>query len=311
MRKKSVWRIKPKRVSTQRFVCPQCGGKMTFEPSGELCCQNCGHRHQLPPLPEEGQTVREHHFVSTMSSGRGHARPVGTQTFVCQGCGASFFLAVKVLSLNCSYCGSAHVIKLPQARQLIPPEGVIPFRLSAQEARQSLERWLKRKKLQAGISSVRGLYLPAWTFDLVGHVGQKDQSRLVYEDDILVPASNRLSADLWDQLDDFDTQGVVPYDRAYLADWPAEVYEITVSDASLAARHRAIKRASRGFALPPKGAGLFVASYKLIVLPVWIANYHCQEETYRAVVNGQTGQVGAQTPPTWLQRLLQRLLGKS
>jgi DNA-directed RNA polymerase subunit RPC12/RpoP len=338
----------PKPIKAQRFVCQQCGGKMAFKPDGKsLRCEYCGEEQTLLAAMNSGAMVQEYDFVAAMATVKGHARPVDTHPFTCQACGASFLLAPDVLSLNCSYCGSAHVIELPETRQLLPPEGVIPFAVSQQEAHDALHQWLKKKKLQnkARGTPVRGLYLPAWTFDLVGEIRwqcytyrdegpsfdvggfqvslssdnsrrlvREEGSHTVYEDDVLVLAGYKLPTDLRKELDKFLLGDVVPYDHAYLADWPAEVYQIPVSDASLVARRKTLEK-TRHFVqtrlnatlgsvsdLQFNTAGLIVESFKLILLPLWVARYRHQKTIYHAIVNGQTGKVRAQMPRNWLQK---------
>ena len=323
-------------IRTQRFICQKCGGKMAFKPDGQsLRCEYCSHEQTLMTALENGTMVQERDFTAAMATARGHVHPVGMTPFACQGCGASFLLTSTTLSLTCSYCGSAHVVKLSETRQLIPPEGVIPFEVSQLEARRAFHQWFKNQGLQgkAKVTPVRGHYLPAWTFDLSGEIRWKcyadrddiptleEGSHLVYEDDILVPASHKLPADLIvEETQHFSPSDLVPYDESYLADWPAEVYEISVSDASLVARRKALEKARRFVQtrvnatlgnvrdLQLNTSRVVVESFKLVMLPVWIARYRHEDTVCHVLVNGQTGKVSAQVPRNWLQLFIGGLL---
>ncbi|MGD9101207.1 MAG: hypothetical protein PVF45_12075 [Anaerolineae bacterium] len=345
----------PQAVETQRFVCPNCGGKMAYAPDGRtLRCEYCAQQERRAAASmSEGETLREHDFVAALATAKGHTQPVGMNAMTCEGCGASFVLAPDVLSLNCSYCGSAHVVEMPQTRELIPPEGVIPFAVSREEAQQAFRQWLVKKNMRkVQISPVRGLYLPAWTFDLAGEIrwrcytyrderpsvdvagipialGDSSHSRklvkeegnhLVYEDDLLVLATKKLTVDLVKkEVDKFLLGDLTPYDHAYLADWPAEVYQISVSDASLVARRKMLERARRTLDtrlnarldsvqnLQLNTSGVTVESFKLVLLPLWIARYRHQKTVYYVLVNGQTGKVRAQRPRNRLQRFFDGL----
>lgn len=345
----------PQAVQAQRFVCEKCGGKLTYAPDGRtLRCEYCAQQQRKGAhlTMSEGATVQEHDFTVALATAKGHSRPVGMHSFTCEGCGASFVLAPDVLSVNCSYCGSAHVVEMPETRELIPPEGVIPFAVEREEAQQTFRQWLVKKKMRkVKISSVRGLYLPAWTFDMSGEIkwrcytyrdeasvdvagipvplsGSRDSRKLVkeegvhlvYEDDLLILASEKLSAKLIEkEVDKFLLGDVTPYAHAYLADWPAEVYQISVADASLKARAKMLKKAHNAVDtrlsakldnfhdLQLNTAGVTVDSFKLIFLPLWIARYRHQETTYYVVVNGQTGQVRGETPRNWLQKFFDGL----
>jgi hypothetical protein len=241
------------------------------------------------------------------------------------------------------------VVQLPETRELILPEGLIPFQVSKPEARRAFREWLKSRKLRGRtrVTPVRGLYFPIWTFDLVGeirwrgHIYRDDDDELdmggisvsfsntssrlvrkegsypVLEDDILVPASHKLPVDLiMEAAKAFSLGDVVPYDEAYLADWPAEVYDTPVSDASLVARRKMLEKNQpivRSYLSASSRtlkdarlstSGVVVESFKLILLPVLVARYRRNGKEYRVVVNGQTGTVSAQEPRSWLRRLV-------
>ncbi len=339
----------PRPAQAQRLVCETCGGKLAFAPDGQtLRCEYCDRQQQsLGATMSEGATVQELDFTVALATAKGHSRPVSMHAFTCEGCGAAFVLAPDVLSVNCSYCGSAHVVELSETRELIPPEGVIPFAVAREEAQQAFRQWLVKKKMRkAKIAPVRGLYLPAWTFDMTGEItwrcytyrdeasvdvggipislGSSGRSRklvkqdgvhLVYEDDLLVLASTKMSTKLFKkEVDKFLLGDVAPYNHAYLADWPAEVYQISVSDASLTARSKMLKKArdlvdirlgarlDNFHDLQLNTSGVTVDSFKLILLPFWTARYRLQEKTYHVVVNGQTGKVRAERPRNVLQK---------
>ena len=330
----------PRPVAARRYVCHQCGGRMTFSPDGRsLTCPYCGHQMDLLEALESGAALEEEDFAVALATARGHSQPVSTSTLTCQGCGASFLLAPEVLSLKCPYCESAYVTELPQKRELIPPQGIIPMALSQEQARQAVLRWLSEQRLAPGTTAgpPTGLYLPAWTFDVGGEVRWRERQAGAFEaidplpplverslpifyNDLLVLASHRLSPRLAEALSCFDLHGLVPYDPRYLAGWPAEVYQIPVADASLVARRRAWEDARRRVLrelVDPDGAGkvtvssaaIAVISFKLILLPFWLARYRHQGRQYRLAINGQTGSVRGQVPASGLQRLWRRLFG--
>ena len=51
-----------------------------------------------------------------------------------------------------------------------------------------------------------------------------------------IPASRKLSAVFLKLIATFELKAVKPYDPRYLANWPAEVYDIPMAEASLDAR---------------------------------------------------------------------------
>lgn len=328
----------PQVVETRRFVCPKCGGKMSYAPDGgSLQCEFCAQQRAEASL-NKGATLEEHDFIAALATAKGHTRPVEMNSFTCEGCGASFVLAPDVLSCQCSYCGSAHVLEMPETRQLIPPQGVIPFAVTREQAQRAFRQWLNKENMrQVRVSSLRGLYLPAWTFDMSGEIRQvtevlvsrgslslpqklvRDGTQLVHENDLLILATEKLTVDLVaKEVDNFLLGDLKPYNHAYLADWPAEVYQVSVADASLAARRNMLENARRTLetrrGLAPNAqlqtSGVIVESFKLVLLPLWITHYRQRESVYHVVINGQTGQVRAQMPRNRLQRLLDQFVEK-
>lgn len=349
----------PQPINAKRFVCPQCGGVMHFEPGGAmLLCAYCGHRQTTFSALKEGLVVAEHDFTVALATAKGHEIPAGLHTFQCRGCQARLLLSGE-LTKKCPYCGSPHVGEV-ETQAMVIPEGIIPFAVTEDAARRAFRRWLDKHVAgpRAGSTGVRttrvrGLYLPTWTFDLSGEVhwravedadnrgfniafgsrGGKvegfgstrkivhEGSYLLLEDDLLVPATHKIPNDLGAIFDTFRTAEAVPYDADYLADWPAELYAISVADASLSARQQTLKRGRKSariqaetrashlqdFQLTP--GTLSVLSYKLLLLPFWLANYSYEDKTYAVAINGQTNDVSGQKPPGALKKFFSSLFG--
>ncbi len=126
-----------------------------------------------------------------------------------------------------------------------------------------------------------------------------DTQRFIHFDDILIFASDKSSAMLANAEDWFDLADLLPYDPRYLAGFPAEIYDIPVSDASLQARRVAwerIKAGRRNSAASLSSAGMLVESYKLVLLPLWLAHYELDGIQYELAINGQTGKLKGGLP---------------
>jgi len=100
----------------------------------------------------------------------------------------------------------------------------------------------------------RGLYLPVWTFELTGNIPWSGRvirnkqevpvsgEKTVSFGNLCVPASRNLSGLLEKALAYFNLSSAPAYDPRYLAGWPAEIYELTMSEASLEARRIAAEQ---------------------------------------------------------------------
>jgi hypothetical protein len=244
-------------------------------------------------------------------------------------------LTPETLSLTCAYCDAVYVTETTESADLLPPQALIPFTISQEKAANILHRWFKKERLNPRrLSPIVGLYLPVWTFDIGGEliwhglIKQDENwvpissSRYIFHNDVLVPATEKLSADLSHWLDDFDLSQLVAYDVRYLADWPAERYQLALSDASLQARRQLLQHyrhhpheitSNYVLNLRLQSTNVLIESFKLILLPVWLAHYRLpdDDETYDLLLNGQNGVVRAERPEGIVNRLWGWLVGEN
>jgi hypothetical protein len=306
-------------ADAQRFTCPKCGGRMSFSPDGQtLVCEYC----EAQDGSARGGRADEEDFVIAMATERGHRKPVLKQVFHCRGCGAEFLLPPGVISATCAWCNSPHVVSLENQRELIEPDGIIPHGFNRQQAAQLLVEWVQGHRIQpeGKVEAPRGLYLPVWTFDIGGQIdysgtvseeqnefpgrGQRvvrlvRDSYPIYMDDLPIPAGGRLARPFGELLPTYDLTRTLPYDPRMLADWPAEVNDVTMSDASLKARQRAFAywkqilpgRIGAIDGLKMSSANMAIDSFKLILLPAWTTVYPAEGSDHLVLINGQNGRV--------------------
>jgi hypothetical protein len=166
-----------------------------------------------------------------------------------------------------------------------------------------------------------------WTFDIGGEIeytgevfedeespfaarsGQRQVRRVsdsypVLVDDLPIPASRKLSAVFLELIPSFELTSVKPYDPRFLADWPAEVYDIPMAEASLDARGQAYAKYKKE--LPYKisptrlvqssSAKMAIDSFKLVLLPVWMTELPFGGREHIVLINGQNGVVASDLP---------------
>jgi DNA-directed RNA polymerase subunit RPC12/RpoP len=319
-------------VQADRFTCPQCGGRMTYSADGRsLVCESCQSREQLGTAAQS----KEDDFFIAMASGLGQRKPVSMVTFQCQGCGASFILAPQELSATCAYCGSAHVVATRERRELLEPDTIVPMAIDQEQAAQALVGWVKKKGITPRVKVLppRGLYLPVWVFDILGNIPwsgvqtSSDQSGYipgaeeillsttlgvssrhkepisgvfpVHYDHVCVTGMHRLAELLVKLIPEFDLRSAPAYDPRYLSGWPAEIYEVSMADASLEARKIAVEQVRReikselAHVQEPhySPSDIEVTGFKLALVPVWVAEIPLKDFIYYVMINGQTGTV--------------------
>ena len=329
-------------TNADRFMCPKCGGRMSFAPDGQsLTCEYCSRNQKFAAQPG---TASEKDFIIAMATARGHGKPLEQQVFHCEGCGCEFILPPNQLSSVCVYCGSPHVVNWESEEQLLAPDGILPHAFDQRRAIKYLIDWVEANaiKPEKKVESPRGVYLPLWTFDVGGvleYVGEKaDDSEIqfgnkyprmirvkdnypVQINDLPIPAARKLSAVFLKLIPTFEIHTVKPYEPGYLANWPAEVYDIPMAEASLDARARGLahyKQDLPNLVAPIKiistsSANMTIESFRLNLLPIWMTELPFDGRDHLVLINGINGEVRSDLPDhreksvglmEWLEDLL-------
>ncbi|MWD27612.1 primosomal protein N' (replication factor Y) - superfamily II helicase [Aquicoccus sp. SCR17] len=124
-------------------------------------------------------------------------------------------------------------------------------------------------------------------------------------DDVLVLASRSLPKTYTDNLLPWDLTRLEPYAPEYLAGYRAEAYQLELEEGFAEARVIMDRQIERDVKFDIGGdrqrihridTALSEVTFKHVLLPVWLAAYKYRGETYRFVVNGQTGRVQGERP---------------
>ncbi len=327
-------------VQAAHYRCPGCAAPMSFKPEQTLLrCDFCGYEGEIPadaePSPELhsfGIGPLEQDFIAAMATAQGHLKPIWMRNFTCEGCAVEFSLGPETISLTCPYCGAVYVTETAETREVIPPHALIPFALHEDEAERAVRQWLADRDLKPPkIAPLIGIYLPVWTFDISGELRWSglesngdswvpvSESYYLLLDDVAVSASRNVPPNFDRALPRFDFEHSRPYDAAFLADWPAERYQLALSDASIAARKQILDglrrqptRLTSGRSISDlriSSRGMAINSFKLVLVPVWLGHYRLDGQEYPLIVTGQNGAVIGSRPEGLLDRLVGWLRG--
>ncbi len=316
-------------VPAVTFLCPQCGGHMFFDARlHNLTCEYCGFvqvTEQQKPAETAQQTLD---FV--LPTTRGHRWAEAQHRLTCEQCGAVTLMPEGQKALNCPYCGSRQLIESGETTELVDPQAIGLFKIDQQEAARRIKQWLLsgtfipddlRKKVRS--STLRAAYYPFWSFDgtLEMHwscevnegTGRNphwiSQSGAAYDnfDDVLVPGFRALDREQLSTIEPFDLEDIVDFKSEYLAGWNAIAYDVSLADASLKAREKVAHQLRRDLPdrvliglqkrnLQSGGLNWSGMIFTHLLLPIWVGAYRYKNNTYRVLVNGQTGKAGGERP---------------
>lgn len=149
--------------------CSGCGASVVYEAGSErLRCPYCGNESEIP-LSYEG--IEEIDLETALKAAREQREAIPEHTVLsCGSCGAQ--IACREARATCDFCGSEAVSEAALQSQPVRPQGILPFGISREAAREAFQRWLKSLwfapsdlSRRARMEELRGVYLPAWTFD--------------------------------------------------------------------------------------------------------------------------------------------------
>ncbi|MFI7081149.1 hypothetical protein ACIBO1_27990 [Micromonospora sp. NPDC049903] len=325
------------------FGCGGCGARVEYAPGAAvLRCPYCGSQQEIAGA---GREVREHAYAQLATLARKPVAQVGAYTFVCPGCGAR--TESNALAKRCQFC-TAPLVADHATGSLIAPEGVLPFVVDRSGVRTALSTWCRSRwfapnslKKVSEAETLKGTYLPHWTFDartVSQYRGQRGQHYWVTEtytvivdgktetrtrqvrrtqwhpaggtvrrdfDDVLVPATRYLPEQQLDRLAPWPLTEAVAYHGDYLAGYHALRYD-TEPEAGLATAKTRMAPVIQGDCRRDIGGdeqrvdsvdtSYSDVTYKLMLLPVWVAAYLHAGRSYQILVNARTGEVIGDRP---------------
>jgi DNA-directed RNA polymerase subunit RPC12/RpoP len=325
------------------YACQGCGARVEFAPGqNALRCPYCGHLQQIAaPV----RAVQEHSYAQLAQLARKPVASLAATVYVCQKCGAQ--TTSTALSDACQFCGAPLVVNTAPVDQ-IAPEAVLPFEIDQRGVRDAVGKWTKSRWFAPGslkkvseTESLKGTYLPHWTYDtktVSDYHGQRGEHYYVTEtytetvngqqqtrtrqvqktrwwpasgrvarnfDDVLVAATGRVPEKQLDRLHPWPLERSVAFQPDYLAGYQTARYEVepeagleTAKGRMAPVIHEDCRRDIGGDEqrVSSVNTQYFDITYKLMLLPVWIAAYIHGGRTYQVLVNARTAEVIGERP---------------
>jgi len=330
-------------TALQKHVCVACGAQAEWNASRQrLVCPFCGT--ESPYVPPEGtgpiaELDLAHALAETGALHRGWKAE--TRSVQCRSCKAVMVFEAARVGQNCEFCGSPALVDYASIKPPITPSSLLPFRVSEAQVRETVRHWFSSKwlapnafKRKALVDTLRGLYIPYWTFDARVHCpwraeagyhyyekqgnNQVRRTRWVpasgvvdhFFDDMLVPGTTGIDRGLLAQVEPFPTQELLPYDTAYLSGHVVEQYQIVLTDAAeqgLAHMHAQLRQMCadqvpgdtyQNLQIAPSWSG---RTFKHVLVPVYVMTYNYGRQSYQVVVNASNGRMGGTYPVSWVK----------
>jgi hypothetical protein len=254
--------------------CAACGAQATWNPGKQkLVCTFCGTEAPYRVDQATGQ-VEELDLVRALRELPDEQRgwQAAKRSVQCQSCKAVSVFDPERVGQNCAFCGSPALVDYQEIKAPIRPQSLLPFRVTESQVRENIRRWFGAQWLAPGalkrralVDTVRGVYVPYWTFDAhvvcpwraeAGHyyytnetyrdANGRTQTRQVqhvrwtpaegtvdhFFDDEPIPGSHGLHADLVKGIEPFPTGELIAYDTAYLSGFVVEHYQVVLLEAA-------------------------------------------------------------------------------
>lgn len=169
-------------LTETRFPCQQCGAILHYAiGTHSLECQYCGHLNEISDTGARIEELDLHSALRQLQTSR-TVLPE-TQVINCPNCAAQFALDAHIHSGECPFCSTTVITSTSKAKP-IKPKALLPFKVSAQEAKEAYISWLGKlwfapnelKKFTRTNASLNGVYIPYWTYDsdtLTAYSGQR------------------------------------------------------------------------------------------------------------------------------------------
>ncbi len=251
-------------AGVRTFPCVNCGARLEYSAgAGALKCPYCGVEQDVVKVDE---VIDEHDFISWQSSPIKPTGRLAAHVLTCPKCAAQ--LETEDLSTLCQFCGTPIVADVNPSEQIVP-EGIVPFTVDRRGAQDAVRSWVgsrmfapNRLKKVSTTETLKGTYLPHWTFDAstethyAGLRGEhyfetehytvmvdgrpQSQTRTVMKtrwwpasghvargfDDVVVVATSRLEPDQIAQLAPWALSNATPYQPDYLAGYQTLRYDV-------------------------------------------------------------------------------------
>ena len=264
------------------YKCPCCGGVVEFDSATQqMKCPYCDTVFDVDALKSKDEalnTAAEDRMSWTAPSsewGSGETDNMGL--YICKSCGGEIVADDNTGATHCPFCGNPVVLTSRFAGGL-KPDYVIPFKLSKEDAKKELKKFMSGKKLlprffssENHLDEIKGVYVPFWLFDAEANAsvsfkatrvntwtqGKYRYTETQYFDvfragnigfqNVPVDGSSKMPDEVMESLEPFDFKDAKDFQTAYLSGYLADKYDVTAEESVSRANARVKSTAEQAF----------------------------------------------------------------
>lgn len=247
-------------MNVMEYKCPCCGAGLSFgEKEQKLKCESCGNSFEVDavkafnePKPENSGFCWEKEQQQQMSEDEAQT----LRRIVCPACGGEIIADDQTTATFCPYCDSPAVIS-GRVSGALRPDGVVPFRVTKEEAKTAFKSLCKKKMLlprgfhsQQRLEKIAGIYVPYWLYDCdcdanarfdatrtsVWSSGDYRYTRTDHYllmrngsmgfDGIPMDGSAKMNDELMESIEPYDYSQMMDFNSAYLSGFLADKYDV-------------------------------------------------------------------------------------
>ncbi len=303
--------------------CLSCGAPAKFDiVRQQYVCGYCGGTVSIGEARQEKQGFRKIQR-DRLNSTAGQFRLFSAS---CQDCGAELVFEENEALSVCPFCQKT-MVRTDYLKTSEMPEFVIPFAITADEAKDLLAKWCadnkakpEARKLKKDTENLQGFYLP---YELVlGPVhmsaermdGNRRYDCEGFINEEFISCSSQTDNLLLDGMEPFDVEAVREFEFGYIAGQRVKIADIGEKELN----RRILRETEQAYipavrrVLETKAVSLSAGIGSAIRLPVLLPVYYYSRNGLKAAVNGQTGKVSVRSLkdphyyflPWWLKGIL-------
>lgn len=245
-----------------QMPCPTCASELSYSAEKKMLnCRHCGYTQDYEKAKD---LIRERPLEEAARAMKSFS-PDETQKQVveCESCRAQLMIASTDVAVRCNFCGSEKVNKAAFKKNIIQPQGIIPFKIAKQDALDKFKKWIaegwfrpNKLKALASLGDIHGIYLPFWTFDAETYTEWEGEQGTYYYveverngktererrtrwkwrsgsfdksfDDVLILAADGPTRSIVEGIYPYSLKDSINYNPTLMVGWEAQIYNIEI-----------------------------------------------------------------------------------